>query len=130
MGVASCGKTTVGEALARELGVAFIEGDRLHSAENVAKMSSGIPLTDDDRWPWLAKVGAALQGSEGHIAILLGAEEVLSPGHCEGRWQAGKVHSSAWRQASSRSPHLVAPGSLHAGLASRQPAGDIADADD
>jgi gluconokinase len=67
MGVASCGKTTVGEALAHELGVAFTEGDRLHSAANVAKMSSGIPLTDDDRWPWLAKVGAALQGSEGHI---------------------------------------------------------------
>lgn len=67
MGVASCGKTTIGEALARQLGVAFTEGDRLHSPENVAKMSSGIPLTDDDRWPWLAKVGAALQGSEGHI---------------------------------------------------------------
>ncbi len=61
MGVASCGKTTVGEALARHLGVTFTEGDKLHSAENVAKMSAGIPLTDDDRWPWLTRVGASLQ---------------------------------------------------------------------
>ena len=53
MGVASCGKTTVGEALAQGLGWPFIEGDKLHSAANIAKMSAGIPLTDDDRWPWL-----------------------------------------------------------------------------
>jgi carbohydrate kinase (thermoresistant glucokinase family) len=67
MGVASCGKTTIGEALAQQLRVAFTEGDKLHSTESVAKMSAGIPLTDDDRWPWLARVGAALQGVEGHI---------------------------------------------------------------
>lgn len=68
MGVSSCGKTTVGEALARALGVGFTEGDRLHAAESVAKMSAGIALTDDDRWPWLARVGATLQGDAGHIA--------------------------------------------------------------
>ncbi len=68
MGVASCGKTTVGEALAQNLGVAFIEGDKLHGDANVAKMSAGIPLTDDDRWPWLAHVGNALRGPGGKIA--------------------------------------------------------------
>jgi gluconokinase len=67
MGVASCGKTTIGEALAQQLGVAFIEGDKLHSPENVAKMSTGIPLTDDDRWPWLAHVGTALGGDVGKV---------------------------------------------------------------
>jgi gluconokinase len=68
MGVASCGKTTVGEALARRLGARFIEGDRLHAPESVAKMSAGQPLTDEDRWPWLARVGAALAGEDGAIA--------------------------------------------------------------
>ena len=68
MGVASCGKTTIGEALAEHLHVPFIEGDRLHGEANVAKMAGGIPLTDDDRWPWLARVGKALQGPGGKIA--------------------------------------------------------------
>jgi gluconokinase len=68
MGVASCGKTSVGEALAARLGAAFTEGDRLHPRANVEKMSAGVPLTDDDRWPWLTQVGDALQGNEGRIA--------------------------------------------------------------
>jgi gluconokinase len=68
MGVASCGKTTLGEALATRLKVPFVEGDKLHSAENVAKMSKGIPLTDQDRWPWLGRVGETLAGSTGAIA--------------------------------------------------------------
>jgi gluconokinase len=68
MGVASCGKTLVGELLAERLGAAFAEGDRLHPKANVEKMSAGIPLTDDDRWPWLGSVGEALQGIEGRIA--------------------------------------------------------------
>lgn len=68
MGVASCGKTTVGEALAARLGAAFTEGDRLHPRSNVEKMTAGVPLTDDDRWPWLTLVGEALKGDGGHIA--------------------------------------------------------------
>jgi len=56
MGVASCGKTSVGELLAEKLHAHFIEGDRLHPAANVAKMSSGTPLTDEDRWPWLQAI--------------------------------------------------------------------------
>lgn len=56
MGVAGAGKTTVGERLAKRLRWEFIEGDRLHPPENVAKMQSGHPLTDADRAPWLAAI--------------------------------------------------------------------------
>jgi len=68
MGVAGCGKTTIAQALAARLGARMIEGDRLHSAANIAKMSAGTPLTDEDRWPWLGQIGAALAGSEGVVA--------------------------------------------------------------
>jgi gluconokinase len=60
MGVSGSGKTTVGKALAAELGVPFMDADDLHPAANVAKMAAGHPLTDDDRWPWLARVGREL----------------------------------------------------------------------
>ena len=60
MGVSGCGKTTIGDLVARELGVPFLDGDSLHPVENVAKMAAGTPLTDEDRWPWLATVGARL----------------------------------------------------------------------
>ena len=61
MGVTSCGKTSVGEGLAKELNCPFIEGDKLHPASNIAKMSAGTPLTDDDRWPWLEIIGRAMK---------------------------------------------------------------------
>ena len=53
MGVCGSGKTCVGEIIASRMGWAFIEGDDLHPAANREKMASGMPLTDDDRWPWL-----------------------------------------------------------------------------
>ncbi|RRI06513.1 gluconokinase [Mesorhizobium tamadayense] len=61
MGVSGCGKTSVGIDIAARLGLAFVEGDTLHPRGNVEKMSLGMPLTDDDRWPWLDVVGAALR---------------------------------------------------------------------
>lgn len=61
MGVSGCGKSTVGEELAKQLGVPFAEGDKLHPASNVKKMAAGTPLNDDDRWPWLDLVGADLR---------------------------------------------------------------------
>ena len=60
MGVSGAGKTTVGIALAERLGLRFVDADDLHPAANVEKMAAGIPLTDADRWPWLAAVGDAL----------------------------------------------------------------------
>jgi gluconokinase len=62
MGVSGCGKSSVGAELAIVLGLPFSEGDALHPAANVAKMSRGVPLTDADRWPWLDRVAGALAG--------------------------------------------------------------------
>ncbi len=53
MGVSGCGKTTVGKLLAERLGCRFLDADEFHPPANVAKMSAGTPLTDEDRWPWL-----------------------------------------------------------------------------
>lgn len=63
MGVSGSGKSTVGSALAAAMGVPFIDGDSLHSPSNIAKMAAGTPLTDEDRWPWLAEVGRVLHDS-------------------------------------------------------------------
>ncbi len=60
MGVTGVGKTTVGRLLAERLGARFLEGDAYHPPANVAKMRSGIPLGDADRWPWLEAIRADL----------------------------------------------------------------------
>jgi gluconokinase len=64
MGVAGCGKSSVGAALALRSGATYLDGDDLHPPENIAKMSRGEPLTDADRWPWLEQVGQALRRSK------------------------------------------------------------------
>ncbi len=64
MGVTGCGKTTVGALLAQDCGWAFHDADDFHPAENVAKMKSGAPLDDEDRWPWLARLNAFLFDNE------------------------------------------------------------------
>lgn len=61
MGVSGCGKSTVGEALAARLGLAYRDGDDLHPAANVEKMRAGQPLGDADRWPWLDRVATVLK---------------------------------------------------------------------
>ncbi len=58
MGVSGCGKTVLASLLAGRLGFRFCEADDVHPAANVEKMSQGIPLTDEDRWPWLRSLGA------------------------------------------------------------------------
>ena len=57
MGVAGCGKSLVGAALAQALGWTYVEGDLLHSPANVQRMASGLPLTDEHRWGWLDALG-------------------------------------------------------------------------
>jgi gluconokinase len=57
-GVAGSGKTTLGQLIADKLGWEFADGDSFHSATNIAKMRSGRPLDDSDRWPWLEAIGA------------------------------------------------------------------------
>ncbi|CAM5274566.1 hypothetical protein SCALM49S_07155 [Streptomyces californicus] len=65
MGVAGTGKTTIGPLLAAELGVPYAEGDDFHPPANIAKMSAGAPLDDDDRWPWLDAIGEWAHGRAG-----------------------------------------------------------------
>ncbi|MFI9829982.1 gluconokinase [Streptomyces sp. NPDC051913] len=65
MGVAGTGKTTIGPLLAARLGVPYAEGDDFHPSANIAKMSAGTPLTDDDRWPWLDAIGDWAHGRAG-----------------------------------------------------------------
>jgi gluconokinase len=66
MGVTSSGKSTVGEGLAAQLGWAFRDADSFHPPENVAKMSSGQPLDDEDRKPWLAAIARFIDEAETH----------------------------------------------------------------
>ncbi|NWK95829.1 gluconokinase [Sphingobium lactosutens] len=63
MGVAGCGKSTLGRALAQHLGWSFVEGDLCHPAENVARMTAGLPLDDAARLPFLRNVATALAAS-------------------------------------------------------------------
>lgn len=60
MGVSGSGKSTVATGIATALGLHFIDGDGLHPAANVARMQAGTPLVDEDRWPWLDRIGACL----------------------------------------------------------------------
>ncbi len=60
MGVAGAGKTTVGRLLAAEVGAGFVDGDDLHAEAARAKMRAGVPLSDDDRWSWLDRIGETL----------------------------------------------------------------------
>lgn len=73
MGPAGSGKTTVGELLAAQLSWKFADGDDFHPPANIEKMSQGIPLTDEDRFPWLQSIRDAMlqwqaQGKSGVIA--------------------------------------------------------------
>ncbi len=72
MGVSGSGKTTIAERLAEAQGWTLLEGDSFHPPANVAKMASGTPLTDEDRWPWLRAIAAAIDGyrARGESAVV------------------------------------------------------------
>lgn len=63
MGVSGSGKSSLAQALASRWAVPYVEGDHHHSQDSINKMAAGIPLADDDRWPWLDRVGAAILAS-------------------------------------------------------------------
>ena len=78
MGPSGSGKSVVGAALAQRLverfpGTAFVDSDDLHPAANVEKMRSGVPLDDDDRWPWLRLVGEALAAGDAGVVVACSA---------------------------------------------------------
>lgn len=72
MGVSGCGKTTVAHRIAQKIDAEFLEGDDFHSRGNKAKMAAGIPLTDEDRRPWLDHISQAVKTrlKEGKSVIL------------------------------------------------------------
>ena len=72
MGVSGSGKTTIAQDLAEAEGWPLLEGDSFHPPANVAKMASGTPLTDDDRWPWLRAIAEANDGfrARGESAVV------------------------------------------------------------
>lgn len=71
MGVPGCGKTTVGKILSRMTGWRMFDADDFHPAQNIEKMRNGIPLTDEDRWPWLDSLNTLLREWGEHENVLL-----------------------------------------------------------
>ena len=91
MGVTGCGKSTVGAALGEQLGWPFLDADDFHPDENVAKMASGTPLTDDDRWPWLDRVADVLRAAEAKGESVVLACSALKAAYRERIARAGDV---------------------------------------
>jgi carbohydrate kinase (thermoresistant glucokinase family) len=91
IGVSSSGKSVVGKALARRLHAPFLEGDDFHSTANKDKMRAGIPLTDDDRWPWLSALADALREAAQSKGVVVGACSALKRAYRDRlRQQAGE----------------------------------------
>lgn len=120
MGVAGCGKTAVGEALATALGAGFIEGDRLHPPENVSRMSRGEPLTDALREGWLDAIGERIATSVADGRKAVAACSALKRAYRDrlSRFCPGMVflylkvdRETAWRRVANRKGHFM-PASL------------------
>jgi gluconokinase len=128
MGVSGCGKTTVGTALAAALERPFFDGDAFHSAANIAKMRSGVPLTDADRKPWvLAMVQATNQQSGGAIlacSALTAQVRAWLTAHSrlpiQWVWLDGAQHIIAARLA-QREGHFMPAGLLASQFAALEP---------
>lgn len=130
MGVAGCGKTSVGEDLSRLTGIRFMDGDALHSKENIAKMSAGTPLTDADRWPWLEAIGTEFAHSPDPLVI--GCSALKRSYRDKIRHHAGApvrfIHLSGSREIISqrmrnRRDHFMPPALLDSQFAALQPPG-------
>ena len=120
MGVSGSGKSTVGELLAERLGVPYVDADDLHPQANVDKMAAGHPLNDEDRWPWLAKVGSALTDAESTGLVI--ACSALKRAYRDAILAAGAARRLRAPHGSrelleSRTEHRH--GSLHAAVAAR-----------
>jgi len=128
MGVSGAGKTTVGEALAARLGWAFVEGDALHPAANVAKMAAGEPLTDADRAPWLAAIARRIDElSAGGAVVTCSAlkrayRSVLARPGVRFVFLTGEPEVLEKRMAARRG-HFMPPSLLASQLATLEPPG-------
>jgi gluconokinase len=121
MGVSGSGKSSVGESLAKRLGWRYEDADQFHPASNVAKMSAGHPLTDEDRWPWLKAIAAEIDRvceTAGHVVIGCSAlrrvyRDILVHGRTDTRliYLDGALALIADR-LSRRKGHFMPPGLL------------------
>jgi len=127
MGVAGSGKSTVAGVLAERLGWPVADADDFHSPENVAKMSAGTPLTDEDRWPWLASIRDWISGADGSVVVTCSAlrrayRDVLREAEARVRF----VHLDGSRQEiaarmAARTDHFMPLGLLDSQLETLEP---------
>ena len=132
MGVSGSGKSTIAKKLAARLGWDFADGDDFHPASNVAKMSAGHPLTDEDRWPWLQAIADEIDrvaASGGHLVVACSAlkrayRDILVHGRDDIRivYLEGSQELIAARMA-ARKGHFMPPGLLDSQFAALQPPG-------
>ena len=127
MGVSGCGKSSVGEGLSARLGIPYRDGDDLHPTENVEKMRVGIPLTDEDRWPWLDRVAATLVGD---APVIVGCSALRRAYRDRLRAGAGGpvhfIHLAGSREViaarmASRTGHYMPPSLLDSQFAALEP---------
>ncbi|MBW6526721.1 gluconokinase [Sphingomonas sp. RHCKR7] len=131
MGVSGTGKTTLATALAGALGCPMLEGDTYHSAANIAKMRDGHALTDDDRWPWLDRLGAALGDAARERGRAVAACSALRRVYRERLGAASGLrpafvllsldHATIARRMATRSGHYMPVALLDSQLATLEP---------
>jgi gluconokinase len=133
MGVSGSGKTSVARELERQLGWVYIEGDDLHPEANVAKMASGIPLDDEDRWPWLQRIAEVIGEHEAagtSIIVTCSAlkhayRDLLRGGHPSVWFAHVHVdHDVLAQRLAARQGHYMPPSLLDSQLATLEPLGD------
>jgi gluconokinase len=133
MGVSGSGKTSVAQELTRQLGWEYIEGDDLHPEANVAKMAGGIPLDDEDRWPWLQRIAEVIGEHEAAGTSVIVTCSALKRSY---RDLLREGHPSVWFAHVQASPqvladrlahrrgHYMPPSLLDSQLATLEPLGD------
>jgi gluconokinase len=116
MGVSGSGKSTVGELLAGRLSVPFFDADEFHPPENVAKMATGTPLADVDRWPWLEKLNGKLLESQAAVLACSALKEsyrkVLARGLADCRFVHLRGDIELIRARLAKRHHRYMPASL------------------
>jgi gluconokinase len=133
MGVSGSGKTSTAQEITRQLGWVYIEGDDLHPEANVAKMASGHPLDDEDRWPWLRRIAEVIGEHEAAgtnliltcSALKRSYRDLLRAGHPSVWFAHVQVPREVLEQRlAARQGHYMPPSLLDSQLATLEPLGD------